>query len=106
MHPVPVQVEPRAGYRIWLRYQDGVDGEIDLADIADTELCKPWREPAFFERVHINDGGAVAWNDDIELCPDSLYAELLGITLADLCAGAAPSAARIRARSRRPSSCA
>ena len=105
MHPVPVQVEARAGYRIWLRYQDGVEGEIDLADIADTGLCKPWRERAFFERIHVNDGGAVAWNGDIEICPDSLYAELLGITLADLLAGAAPSVGRILARSRRPDSC-
>ncbi len=68
-----------------------MDGEIDLADIVDTELCKPWRERAFFERVHVNDGGAVAWNGDIELCPDSLYAELLGITLSELLAGAAPT---------------
>ena len=103
MHPVPVQVEPRPGCRIWLRYSDGVSGEIDLADIADTEICRPWRERAFFKRVHINDGGAVAWNNDIKLCPDSLYAELLGITLSELLAGAAPSAARIPARSRRPS---
>lgn len=102
--PPVAAVEPRAGYRIWLRYQDGVDGEIDLADIADTEICKPWREQAFFERVHVNDGGAVAWNDDIELCPDSLYAELLGVTLEDLLAGATPSAARIPARSHRLSS--
>ena len=89
--PRVAAVEPRAGYRIWLRYQDGVEGEIDLADIADTEICKPWRERAFFERVHVSDGGAVTWNDDIDLCPDSLYAELLGITLAELLASAAPT---------------
>ena len=91
--PCVAAVEARAGYRIRLRYQDGVEGEIDLADIADTRPCKPWRERAFFERVRVNGGGAVAWNGDIELCPDSLYAELLGITLSELLAGAAPSAA-------------
>jgi hypothetical protein len=24
------KVEPRGGYRVWLQFQDGVEGEIDL----------------------------------------------------------------------------
>ena len=30
----PVAVEPRDGYRIWLRYADGVEGEVDLSAVA------------------------------------------------------------------------
>ena len=29
-----VDVEPRDGYRIWLRYSDGASGEVDLSDMA------------------------------------------------------------------------
>jgi hypothetical protein len=25
-----IRVEPRGGYRIWLQFQDGMEGEIDL----------------------------------------------------------------------------
>ena len=30
----PIEVEAREPYRIWLRYSDGVSGEIDLSDVA------------------------------------------------------------------------
>lgn len=25
-----VEVEPRGGYRLWIQFQDGVEGEVDL----------------------------------------------------------------------------
>ena len=78
--PHPTTVEPREGYRIWLEFSDGLSGEIDLSAMAEAELCKPLQERTFFEQVHIDEYGAIAWNDDIDLCPDSLYAELAGIT--------------------------
>ena len=27
----PVAVEPREGFRIWIRYEDGAEGEVDLS---------------------------------------------------------------------------
>ena len=30
----PTAVEPRSGYRIWLRYSDGTAGEVDLSALA------------------------------------------------------------------------
>ncbi len=30
----PTEVQPRPSYRIWLRYSDGVTGEIDLSHLA------------------------------------------------------------------------
>ncbi|HWO92452.1 MAG TPA: DUF2442 domain-containing protein, partial [Methylomirabilota bacterium] len=30
----PVEVRPLAPYRIWLRYQDGTEGEVDLSHLA------------------------------------------------------------------------
>jgi len=31
-----------------------------------------------FEAVHVSPHGSIAWNEDIELCPDSIYLELTG----------------------------
>ena len=28
-----IKVEPRGGYRLWLQFQDGVEGEVDLERI-------------------------------------------------------------------------
>ena len=74
----PTEVHPRAGYRIWLRYADGVAGEIDLSHLAGKGVFEIWDEPGYFERVHITPHRAIAWDDDIDLCADALYLELTG----------------------------
>ena len=77
---VAVDVEVRAGYRIWLRYSDGVAGEVDLSDMAGQGVFDVWLDRLFFEKVHVSDHGSIAWSDDIELCADALYMELTGKT--------------------------
>ena len=36
----PTEVEPRDGFRIWLRYQDGTMGEIDLSHLVGCGVFK------------------------------------------------------------------
>lgn len=74
----PVAVEARKEYRIWLRYADGVEGEVDLSDLVGRSGFEAWREPGFFEKVHISDRRTIAWNEDLEVCPDALYLEITG----------------------------
>ena len=74
----PTDVEAREGYRIWLRYSDGVAGEIDLSHLAGKGIFSAWNEPGRFEEVHIAEHRAITWNDDMELCPDTLYMQLTG----------------------------
>ena len=83
----PVAVEPRDGYRIWVRYEDGVEGELDLSHLAGKGMFHAWDDRAFFEGVHINDeGGCVCWgcpsgsDTELDIAPDTGYAYLLGIT--------------------------
>ena len=74
----PTRVEPRGERRIWLRYSDGSKGEVDLSGLAGKGVFQVWDEPGIFGRVHLTPHGAIAWNPDIELCPDALYLELTG----------------------------
>ncbi len=80
----PVAVKPREGYRIWLRYSDGEEGEVDLSHLVGKGVFKAWDDAAYFERVHLTDYDAIAWDDDLELCPDALYMKLTGKALSDL----------------------
>ena len=80
----PTEVEPRDGYRIWLRYQDGTTGEIDLSHLARRGVFKAWNERACFEKVRIARAGGIAWGDNIELCPDALYMQLTGKSVEDV----------------------
>ena len=74
----PTTVEARDGYKIWLQYSDGTSGEIDLTDLAGRGVFRAWDAQGCFESVHIAPHRAIAWDDEIELCPDALYLELTG----------------------------
>ena len=74
----PIAVEPRDGYRIWLRYADGTEGEVDLSHLAGKGVFSAWLDRDFFARVRVGDGDAIAWSDQIDICPDSLYQRITG----------------------------
>jgi hypothetical protein len=76
----PTSVRALSNYRLYLEFSDGVGGEVDLSDLAGGEVFGPWRDPSFFERVHIGPNREIKWNDEIELCADSLYLRLTGKT--------------------------
>lgn len=73
-----VEVEPRESYRIWLRYEDGTEGEVDLSDLAGHGVFRSWAERGVFESVKVDSAGAVEWEGGIDLCPDALYFRLTG----------------------------
>ena len=74
----PIAVEPREGYRIWLRYSDGAAGEVDLSELAGGGVFSVWDDRTCFEAVHLTEYGAIAWSEELELCPDALYMRLTG----------------------------
>jgi len=80
----PVRVKPLPGYRIWLEYSDGVTGEVDLSHLIGRGVFRYWDDYTNFERVYIGRSGGIAWSDEIDLCPDSLYMRIVGKTAREL----------------------
>jgi uncharacterized protein DUF2442 len=72
----PVKVEPLSGYRLRLRYADGVEGIIDLSDQIGQGFFAPLRDEALFRKVQIGDRGQIEWRDELAICPDSAYLEI------------------------------
>jgi hypothetical protein len=79
-----VDVKALNGHRIWLRFADGVEGEVDLSHLAGRGVFKAWADRKVFESVHVDASGAIAWNEELELCPDALYLRLTRKTPEDL----------------------
>jgi hypothetical protein len=73
-----VGVEPRDGYRLWLRYDDGAEGVVDLADLGGRGVFRVWRDRAVFEAARVTDRGALEWPGGLDLCGDALYLRLTG----------------------------
>jgi hypothetical protein len=75
-----VNVKSLGKYRIWLRYEDGTEGTVDLSDFAGKGVFTQWDTPGLFDGVTIDESGAVVWSEAIDLCPDMLYMRLTGKT--------------------------
>jgi len=70
------------GYRVWLRFADGVEGTVDLSELKGQGVFSAWQDEKIFLAVSVDaESHALAWPGGIDLCPDSLYAELTGKTL-------------------------
>ena len=78
LHPVFVQARPN--YRLYLRYSDGAEGEVDLSDLAGKGVFAAWNDVEFYGQVAIGEHRQIRWSDEIELCPDALYRKLTGKT--------------------------
>lgn len=74
------EVKALLHYRFWLRYADGIEGEVDLSDLAGKCVFAAWNEREFFESGRIDEWGALAWGDSLDLCPDALYLRITGKT--------------------------
>ncbi len=82
--PTPIAVKALPEYRIWLRYSDGAEGEVDFSHLAGKGVFKLWDHYQNFERVYLSDAGAIAWSDAVEICPDATYMRLTGKSVNEL----------------------
>ncbi len=72
------EIKPLTGYRLWVRYSDGVEGTVDLSDFAGHGVFALWNDYAEFQKAHIGSSGEIAWNDDVDLDADGVYLKVTG----------------------------
>lgn len=78
-----VEVRPLGGHRLYVRFEDGIDGEVNVAEMVPFEgVFAALRDPARFAEVRVNtELGCVCWPTGADLDPDVLYAKLAGVQL-------------------------
>ena len=76
----PVSVKALDNYSIFVRFADGIQGTVSLEHLAHKGVFRAWDKNNLFPLVHIDGYGAIAWNEDIDICPDNVYLQLRGIT--------------------------
>ena len=72
------KVKVLQGYRLELAFDDGVSGVVVLSNLVGKGVFALWRDRHVFEQVRIDSFGKLAWGDQIDLCPDSLYLKATG----------------------------
>lgn len=81
-----VHVQPVGDYCLHLRFEDGIEGEIDVSQLVSfTGVFAPLQDPTYFARVYVDpDLGTVCWPNQADLDPDVLYAAVTGQPLPGL----------------------
>lgn len=73
-----VEASPRGGYQVWLRYDDGAEGVVDLSDLSGQGVFQAWSDRRVFEALRVTQGGALEWPGGLDLCGAALYLRLTG----------------------------
>jgi hypothetical protein len=75
-----VFVEPLDGTRVRLRFDDGVEGVLDIAEVIPFDgVVAALRDPHVFRQVSVDkDWGTLCWPGDLDLAPEPLHERLAG----------------------------
>ena len=75
-----IEARPMDEHRLFLRFEDGVAGEVDLDRFVRWEgIFEPLRDNAAFRKVRVNpELGCVEWPNGADLDSEVLYAIVTG----------------------------
>jgi len=82
MHPRITAVRVDGPFRVHLRFADGSEGAVDLAQRIQGRggVFAALQDPAFFARVTLDtDAGTIVWPNGVDLDPDVLFEAAHGV---------------------------
>jgi hypothetical protein len=72
-----IRVEHRGAYRLWLQFNDGAEGEVDLRDELDGPVFEPLQDQKEFARVRVDpEIRTIAWPNGADFAPEFLRERL------------------------------
>lgn len=73
-----IEVKALDNYSLFIRFEDGVSGEVKLTDIVPFEgVFAPLRDSEYFKQVYVNkDIGTICWENGADISPETLYKKI------------------------------
>lgn len=78
MEPKLIEIKPRPNYRLWLKYSDGIEGEVDLSSNVGKGVFSLWNDVKNFEKVKIGKSGEISWSDEVDIDSTAMYLRITG----------------------------
>lgn len=70
-------------YKLWLRFEDGLEGSVFLGNLLELGPFSAWRDVDEFCRAAVDrEAATVVWDGGIQFDPDILYQDLLSSRVA------------------------
>ena len=77
MMPRVIDARHAGKYRVWLRFDDDLTGEIDLKDVLWGPVFEPLEDVAEFAKLRADpEADTVVWPNGADLAPEFLYDRL------------------------------
>ena len=74
-----VACKARPNYHVWIRFDDGLEGEVDLNHLVGKGVFAAWKSVEFFNQVRVDPRtDTLTWGDDIDLDPYVLRGKIKG----------------------------
>jgi hypothetical protein len=70
-----VEARYLGGHRVWLRFEDGLEGEVDLANALRGPIFEPLKDPDYFSGFLLD--RTLTWPNGADFAPESLYRRVL-----------------------------
>jgi hypothetical protein len=82
MHTI-TECRAEGNYTLWLKFDDGLEGSVNLGDLVLTESYLAISDEQTFARVAIDPvSSAPTWTGGIQIDPEALYRDLVNRTYA------------------------
>jgi Protein of unknown function (DUF2442) len=79
--PKVIDARHAGGYRVWLRFADGLTGEVDLERELWGPVFEPLKDITEFAKLYADpECKTVVWPNGADLAPEFLYDELKAVT--------------------------
>ena len=65
-------------YCIHFRFNDGVEGQVDLLPHLRGEVFEPLKDKELFSKVHLDSWSTIQWPNGADLAPEFLYKLITG----------------------------
>jgi hypothetical protein len=66
-------------HRLRLSFEDGAEGDVDLANWGWRGVFEPLADPAYFRQVRLDEElGTVVWPNGADIAPETLHAWAVG----------------------------
>ena len=73
-----IRVKTLDDYRLYLQFEDGLEGEIDISSIVPFNgVFEALKDKNYFNKVRVNsDIGTICWKNGADLSPECLYKKI------------------------------
>ena len=80
-----VEAKGLENYQLYLKFKDGNEGTLDYSNLVGDGVFSIWNDPKVFENVHVSEhGDYIYWNENVDICADSLYLKVTGKPVSEL----------------------